>query len=149
MKAGRAASRRPWQRHGKRSNSYWETRSKCRRAELVRIAPFSARGMRCLYGRGDHYPIPNDKELVRLFGRAEIRFRLKCSMDIWLRKDGRMFVRFCSSRTCHGTLSFELIGPRVPPELKRGVRLDASWVPQILRDRYDEWIGECLDYPDE
>jgi hypothetical protein len=105
--------------------------------------------MRRIYGRGDYYPIPNDKEWVRLFGWAEIRFRLKCGMDIWLRKDGRMFVRLYSSRKCHGTFSFELIGPRVPSELKRGVLLDASWVPQILRDSYDEWIGGCLDYPDD
>jgi len=104
--------------------------------------------MRRIYGRGDQYSIPNEKEWVRLFGWSKIRLQLKCSMDIWLRKDGCIFVRFYSSRKYLEAFSFELIGPKVPSELKRGVLLDASWVPQVLRESYDDWVEECLEDSD-
>lgn len=137
----------PLRRRRKRS-PYWLEPGKSQGEELVEIPSFSARGMRLIYGREDHFPIPNREEWVRLFGWSEIRFQLKCCMDIWLRKDGYMFVRFHASRKCLETFSFELTGPAVPTELKHGVLLDESWVPQVLRDRYDEWIEDCLEYPD-
>ena len=114
----------------------------------VDIPWFSARGIRRIYGRGDGFEIPSDENVILVFVRSEIYRRLTCDIDIWLRKDGRVFVRFFSSKQRIDPLSFELTGARIPSELKRGILLDESWVPQVLRDTYDEWIEECFDYPD-
>ena len=149
MKTGKPDSSRPPRRRRKRS-PYWETLAPRERqpVELVWIPAFSARGMRPIYGRGANFTIHNREDLRRIFGWAEIHCHLNCSMDIWQRKDGRLFVRFHASRKCIDSFSFELIGAEVPLELKRGVLLDESWVPQVVRDEYDAWIDNCLEDPD-
>jgi hypothetical protein len=133
----------------RKDSPYWfTTPQKHPNAKVIEIPSFSARGMRLIYGRDDHFPIPNEEEYVRLFGWSEIRINLRCGMNIWQRKDGRIFLRFRASHKCLESFSFELVGPCVPKELKRGTLLDESWVPQVLRQRYNEWLEDCLEYPD-
>src|SRR5436190_9195993 len=72
----------------------WETKglSRNKSVQLLSVPWFSTRGMQCVYGRGDYFPISN-------------RRYLRCEMSVWLRKDGRVFVRFDSPRKTLDLLS--------------------------------------------
>jgi hypothetical protein len=90
------------------------------------IEDFDARGMRRVYGRGDHHS----------GGRT-------FNMDVWLTRSGRLLARFWSRSSEVDGVSLEVIGfsPTLSPTIK-GAALDARWVPQLLRDEYDHWIDE-------
>ncbi len=103
-----------------------------RKAISILTAPdFSARGMRQIYGRGDHFP------------------RLSCGMDIFLRRDGRLFVRFYSPGLRETYRTYELLGLKLPALPERGTLLGDDCVPEALRDLYEGWVEECLWYPDD
>lgn len=94
---------------------------------LVPIGRFSARGLRPVYGRGDHFQV------------------VICMLDMWQRKDGRILVRFSSPRNGCESCSFEVEGYQLPPLLKGSPLLGEDCVPEIVRDRYEEWVQECLE----
>jgi hypothetical protein len=114
---------------------------------LLNIPHFSARGMQPIYGRGDHYPIRNNPELRKMFRWAENARTLICKMDMWQHKEGRILVRFHTRRRRLDRWSFELRGLKLPITRKRGGLLDEDCVPETLRDRYEEWVVDCLNYP--
>ncbi len=91
------------------------------------IAWFSARGMRRVYGRGDI-------------------FLGKCSfnMDIWLDRTGRLLARFWSRSNDVDGRSLEIFGlsSAAIPDRKRDEAFKDSWIPQGLRDEYEDWITE-------
>lgn len=91
---------------------------------VAEIDHFVARGMRRVYGRGDHYG----------GGRT-------LNMDIWKNKHGRLFMRCWSRHSDYWPASFEIIGIDPPEVQKRDGRpvLNEDWVPQVVRDTYDEW----------
>ena len=91
-------------------------------AALSEIEYFSARGMRRVYGRGDHY-----KE-----GRT-------FNMDIWRDRDNRLLVRFWGRSDDVDDESWEIIGV---PDAHRlsGPPFDERWVPECLRRQYDMWV---------
>ena len=94
------------------------------RIKLDYIGHFDARGMRLVYGRGDH------------FGR-----RSSFHMDVWFTRNGRLLARFWSHSNEVDWCSFEVIGFRhEPPGKKKANDLNEDWVPQCLRDEYDSWI---------
>jgi hypothetical protein len=103
----------------------WEGNGpKGRGISLDYIEHFDARGMRLVYGRGDH------------FGR-------RCSfyMDVWLTRSGRLLARFWAHRKRVDWWSLEVIGlSHAPPTKKKKRDLNEDWVPQRLRDEYDRWI---------
>ena len=87
------------------------------------IDPFSARGMRRVYGRGDH------------FGRGRT-----FNMDVWLTRDGRLLARFWARRDEVDWLSLEVTGfIHAPPQNKKR-EVNEDWVPKCIRDEYDNWI---------
>jgi len=108
---------------------------------------FSARGLRPIYGRGDPYPIRNNSEIRSIYRRAEYARTLICKMDMWRRKDGLVLVRFHTRRQSLDTLSFELRGLKLPRGWKNGDFAGGECVPETVRDRYEEWVDECICYP--
>ena len=113
---------------------FWDSPKGPSRRKSIQIldAPNSAaHGMRLIYGRGDH------------FGR------LSCGMDMLLRKDGRVFVRFYSPGKRVTYRTYELVGLQLPPLPERGKLLEDNCVPEILRDLYDDWAGDCVCNPDD
>ena len=103
----------------------WDSRG--RRGRAIRcdyIGPFDARGMRRMYGRGDH------------FGRGRT-----FNMDVWLTGTGRILVRFWARRDEVDWLSLEVFGLFQPlPQRNKKHEMSEDWVPQCLRDEYDNWI---------
>ncbi len=122
--------------------------SRIKSIELFCVKPFSARGMKCLYGRGDHYPMSNSKIVQQVFGLGENARPMVCMMDMWLRKDGCVFARFYTRRRRVDKWWFEVRGLKLPAEWKRADFLSGKCVPEALRDRYEEWVNYCLCYPD-
>lgn len=104
----------------------WRTKSpRNRRASIEGIEPFTARGMRCVYGRNDY---------------LSKRFH----MDIWQDHKGRLLVRFwCRSEGVAGR-SMELLGvrPRSFTDRRPDRFLEDEWIPEILRLEYAAWIWE-------
>jgi hypothetical protein len=103
-----------WERPGLRGS----------RINVNQINHFNARGMRMVYGRGDHFG----------GGRA-------FHMDVWVTKEGRILARFWSYRSEVDSASFEVEGLSLTrsPRVVKG-EMDERWVPQRLRVEYDEWI---------
>ena len=95
--------------------------------QLNECATFDARGMHRVYGRGDH-------------------FQLRLKLDIWVDRDGRLWMRLWSRSRPSDTVSYELIGMQLPLHAakKGGKLLDDEWVPQIVRDTYQDWVMELL-----
>jgi hypothetical protein len=94
---------------------------------VVEIEPFSAKGMKRVYGRGDH------------FGRGRT-FQL----DIWKNKHDQLFMRCWSHYSDYISRSFSITGvnPQVNPKVVGKPYLSEEWVPQIVRDAYDDWARE-------
>lgn len=82
---------------------------------LEAIGSFNARGMRRLYGRGDH------------FGRRTL------NLDLWKSGDGRVLARFWSRSDEVDDESWEVLGGQADAQ-------DEQQVPQRLRDQYDSWV---------
>ena len=112
---------------------------------LEPIPRFDARGMRRIYGRGDHFPpAPSPVE-----GFGPTRTPTFC-MDIWQARSGRIFVRFWSRGCYVDWCSYELCGMVIPVgALRPAACANEGLVPTILRDRYEAWVGDCLEYPDD
>ena len=116
---------------------------------LVQIPPFSSRGMSHIYGRSDNYSAStyNGEVLRSIFGR-EIHCRIRCNLEVWQRKNGRIFVRFYATRKCLDSFSFELLGHPAPPDPKNSMGVHEEWIPEVVRDEYDALVIDCLDNPD-
>src|ERR1700722_13417424 len=100
----------------------------CRGSVGKRIKNFHARGMRGVYGQGDH------------FGR-----RMSFHIDVWKARGGSLMVRFWSRSAETKQLSYEVTV--MPPDRQpNGARadsdnyVDSSWIPQALRQEYYKWI---------
>lgn len=90
-------------------------------AKVEQIEHFSARGMRRVYGRGDHFE------------------RRAFHLDIWRDRNNRLMVRFWSYCNVVVGESWEIIG--VPgAQLLTGPPFDETWVPDCLRKQYDQWV---------
>src|ERR1017187_51966 len=88
------------------------------------IAHFDARGMRRVFGRGISYLGGHD-----------------FNMDVWLTRSGRLLARFWSRSSKVDWKSYEIVGlPLTPPPTSKRREMDERWVPQCLRDEYDNWI---------
>lgn len=109
------------------AGTYWGTTPPCIDAELEEIDDFSARGMWCVYGRGDHY------------GRHHT-----FHMDIWKTREGRVLMRFWSRCSEIDWRSYEIKGldPARIPDKETGPAFSESWVPEAVRQAYDDWISE-------
>ncbi len=119
---------------------FWERPPlRSRNVEVIDIPVFNARGMRPLYGRGDHYP----RETLDGHYCIEKSFHL----DLWAARDGRLLARFWSRSAWVDNRSLEIRGfrPRLPIPRRRGKELDERWVPAALRREYDDWIDEEID----
>ncbi len=94
---------------------------------VVEIDSFSAKGMRRVYGRGDH------------FGGGRT-FQL----DIWKNKHDQLFMRCWSHYSDYLQRSFSITGvnTEVMPKVDGKPDLREEWVPQIVRDSYDDWARE-------
>lgn len=95
--------------------------------DVVEIDPFSAKGMRRVYGRGDH------------FGGGRT-FQL----DIWRNNHDQLFMRCWSHYGDYLPRSFSITGvkPQVNPKVDGKPDLREEWVPQIVRDAYNDWARE-------
>ena len=93
--------------------------------EIEQIDRFDARGMRPVYGRGDH------------IGR-----RAAFNMDIWSNRNGDLFARFWSRHSEVDSLSLAIRGiPRdAIPQREPKTGFSDGWIPQVLRQRYEDWI---------
>lgn len=90
---------------------------------VEQIDGFSARGMRAVYGRGDH------------FGRQIFH------MDVWLTREGRFLARFWSRCAEVDWESWEVLGlPISMTKLTDKQPSHEEFVPTCLRDVYDDWI---------
>lgn len=111
---GRSASRR-----GNHA-VHWDT--ELGRADSVQIAlidHFSARGLRHVYGRGDHFP-----------GKPVFH------MDIWRRRDGVLMARFWSRGNDVDWDSWAVFGFETAVHATG----DESWAPEDLRVQYSNWV---------
>ena len=121
----------------KRSSNFvwWDTKrpSRAGNLSLEDIGSFNARGMRRIFGRGDMFPgLPG------------------YNMDIWVARNGRVLIRFWSRGSYVDPCSFELHGLVVPAATLSGEKqLDEGVVPAIVRDRYDEWVIDRIEFPYE
>jgi len=107
--------------------TYWDSDPPDTDAEVEMIDHFDARGMRRVYGRGDH------------FGRNHT-----FNMDIWMTRTGRLLMRCWSLCQEIDWRSFEIKRldiSKIPEPVKKVVLPD-SWVPDLVRNTYDEWIRE-------
>jgi len=105
----------------------WDSDAQALDASVEEIEDFDAKGMRRVYGRGDH------------FGRHH-----SFNMDIWKTSDGRLLMR-CSSRCIDiDWRSFEIKGVDLAeiPELDKSKGFEESWVPKSVRQAYEDWIYE-------
>ena len=102
------------------------------RARTEWIDPFYARGMRLVYGRGDH---------------MVYRHRFKFEMNIWCDRKGNLFARFSSQSNKVDDLSLAIHGIRPSSILERakGDCFTDAWIPQVLRDEYERWMSEQID----
>lgn len=91
-------------------------------ASVTEIDDFSARGLRRVYGRGDHYP-----------GRPAF------NMDIWRDRTGRLLARFWSRSDEVDSESWDILGVRDADSLN-GPPFDERWVPDCLRKQYGKWV---------
>lgn len=88
--------------------------------EIESVEAFSARGMKCVYGRVD------------LFGGRQPEFHL----DMWKTKDERLLARFWSRGKEIDRESY-FVNWSSPTELAHH---DERWVPEVLRKAYDNWV---------
>jgi len=106
---------------------YWSSDPPSNNAEVTEIDDFNARGMRRVYGRGDH------------FGRHHT-FHL----DIWMHRSGRLMMRCWSRCSEIDDRSFEIKG--IPsseiPHRNEIERFQDSWLPEVVRKAYEQWISE-------
>ena len=95
--------------------------------DVFEIDPFSAKGMRRVYVRGDH------------FGGGRT-FQLY----IWKNKHDQLFMRCWSHHSDYLPRSFSITGvnPQVKPKVDGKPDLREEWVPQMVRDAYDDWARE-------
>ncbi len=109
---------------------YWDTPPPRKsRGKIEYVAPFSARGMKRAYGRGD-----------RFSGRAAL------NMDIWQNRAGQLFVRFWSrnEEVDEYSLTISGVDPVFEPDTVREHGFSDAWIPQALRDEYESWVvSEC------
>ncbi|MCX6996917.1 MAG: hypothetical protein NTV49_07490 [Kiritimatiellaeota bacterium] len=105
----------------------WGSKSPAAVARTEEIEHFDARGMRRVYGRGDH------------FGH-----RCTFNMEIWKTHDGRLLMRCWSWREDYDWRSFEIKGldTTVIPEKNKKTGFQESWVPKSTRNAYEQWIRE-------
>lgn len=98
---------------------------------LICCEDFDARGMRRVYGRTDHY------------GRSAF------NMDIWLKRDGRLLMRFWSKSSEVDGESYEIIGiePTVIPVPQPGMPLAEEWVPEVVWKEFDRWVTSEMSFP--
>lgn len=104
---------------------YWEEKGPSKAGiSVVMIEEFDARGMRRIFGRGDHF----DRRVFH--------------MDLWQARSGRLFARFWSRGCDMERLSFEIIGfpPKRPIEKYETCGDNEHWVPECLRREYDRWV---------
>jgi hypothetical protein len=94
---------------------------------LEEIGHFDARGMRRVYGRGDH------------FGRHR-----SFHMDIWLARDGSLLMRCWSRCGDIDWRSFEIRGVNatIITDREMSAPFQDSWVPDAVRQAYNRWISE-------
>ena len=107
--------------------TYWDSEAPAMDAIVKEIEHFDARGMRRVYGRGDH------------FGHCR-----SFNMDIWKARDGRLLMRCWSRCKDIDWRSFEIKGviPVKIPEGNKKTGLRESWVPKTARKAYNQWIQE-------
>lgn len=104
--------------------TYWASKPGEAIARVEACAHFDARGMLCVYGRGDHF------------------VRRTFNMVIWLKRDGRLLMRFSSRNLDTDGRSFEVLGvdtSTIPAPHPPAVLVD-YWVPKAVREAYDKWI---------
>ena len=109
---------------------FWETHSPRKsQARIEYIDAFDARGMRRVYGRGDH------------FGR-----KAALKMDIWRDKRGQLFARFWSRNSEVDELSIAIHGIRTDsiPKPHKGAAFSDVWIPKVVRDEYTDWMTSEL-----
>lgn len=105
----------------------WDSNPPGNDAELQAIDHFDARGMRIVYGRGDHFG-PNHK----------------FHMAIWMTRSKRLMMRFWSYCQDIDGRSFEIKGLNTSDVAESGKKagFQDSWVPHVVRNAYDQWIEE-------
>ena len=104
--------------------TYWTSKPRKRTAKVEECGHFDARGMLCVHGRGD------------LFVRRTF------NMGIWLKRDGRLLMRFWSRNLDTDGRSFEILGVNTSniPAPHPPAGLVDYWVPKAVREAYDKWI---------
>ena len=93
---------------------------------LKHIDWFDARGMRRVYGRGDHCG------------------RMTFNMDVWRNRDGRLMARFWSRNAEVDGRSIEVVGilPNAIPDRAADSAFSDVWIPEPLRQEYEDWIQD-------
>ncbi len=107
------------------TTTHWEKAgSRESKISVKLIDGFNARGMRRVYGRVDRFP-----------GRHAF------CMDVWLTRTGRLLARFWSRSSEVDGESWEVIGffPVMPIRNAKH-EISEEWVPECLRDKYNDWI---------
>jgi len=103
----------------------WNSEESTANAAVEEIDHFVARGMRRVFGRGDH------------FGRYRT-----FNMDIWRDRGGRLLMRCWPQSNEVDWQSFEIKGIELSkiPDLDPNRGYQDAWIPKTVRDTYEEWI---------
>ena len=104
--------------------TYWTSMPSKEIAKVEECDHFNARGMLCVYGRGDHF------------------VRRTFNMAIWLKRDGRLLMRLWSRNLDTDGRSFGILGvdrSNIPAPHPPAGLVD-YWVPKAVREAYDKWI---------
>ena len=120
--------------------TYWEQSPlRALKAAVVEIDAFDARGMKPVFGRGDHF-LRGDP-----LGLGDHGSKESFHLDMWLTRSGRLLARFWSRSSEIDGMSVEVTGfsPKLPLPSK-GLPLNERWVPQCLRKAYDDWIDDQM-----
>lgn len=106
---------------------YWEFEAPEATAIVDEHGHFDARGMRPVYGRGDHIGLGHT-----------------FNMNIWKDKQRRLFMRFWSRCSEIDWRSYEIKGLDVSsiPDRDKEHGFEDWWLPKAVRTAYELWIAE-------
>jgi len=111
---------------------FWDSDPPVDSGTIAEIDYFNARGMKCVYGRGDHFT-----------GWRTLQ------MDIWRDKHNRLLMRFWSRNKWVVSRSYEITGTDAPKiQVVDGTNVYTDeWIPRVVREAYDDWVEECHSDP--
>lgn len=68
-------------------------------------------------------------------------------INLWLTKSGQLLARFSSRSIDVDSVSLEVKGFASSLKILRAEKVDERWVPQKLRDEFNDWVLSEMQFP--